>query len=156
MIILTYIVRRAASELGVTEGWGNKILGEASKSPEMHIYIYIYIKPPTKPKKPKFFIHFGGSELADTTEEKNLLISVQTSMKTHLRAQQWSRKQNRCWDYMERYTDILWKYGINQKIPLLHNLLTPSSQKGYTVKFLKVQKSVTRTDSSMWQLLNEK
>lgn len=33
----------------------------------------------------------------------------------------------------------LWKIGINQKMSLLHNLLTPSSHKGYIVKFFKVQ-----------------
>lgn len=54
-------------------------------------------------------MYFGGPELADTTEEKDLRVTVYSSMKMHLSAQQWPRKQNGCWDYMEIYIYTLWK-----------------------------------------------
>lgn len=61
MITLTYTVRRAARELSVTEGWGNKIVGEARKKKKPRdacIYIYITHTPPktqkTKPHNPNF------------------------------------------------------------------------------------------------------
>lgn len=41
----------------------------------------------------------------------------------HLSAQQWPRKQNRCWDYMEIHIYILWKIWNKTE----HTIITQSS-----------------------------